>query len=54
MLPDSVHSLFAIADNFALQVFIGLASIWLGAVGYVAARKVSAIAKGSGSAPAQA
>jgi hypothetical protein len=54
MLPDSFNSLFAIADNFALELSIGLALIWLATLGYVAVRKVSAILKRSGSAPAHA
>ena len=43
MLPESIASLFNLADNFGLEFMAVLALIWLATLGYVIVRKVSAL-----------
>lgn len=45
MLPESIISLFHLADNFALQFMAVLALIWFATLGYVIVRKLSVLVK---------
>jgi hypothetical protein len=46
MLPETISSLFNLADNFTLELMAVLALIWLGTLGYVIVRKVSGLIQG--------
>jgi hypothetical protein len=45
MLPETITSLFGVADKFAVETTAVLALIWSGTLGYVIVRKVSSLVR---------